>query len=88
VGVEGVTERTVKLEYHGTSQAAITLKGHSSNQRYRFGLQPSHKIARVFVEDVPHFLAQRERDGKPRFTIVPDTNPMSEGLKEFLVEHA
>jgi glycosyltransferase involved in cell wall biosynthesis len=78
-----VSESMVLVEYHGPHQAAVTIKGPVTRQNYRFGLQPSHKIKKVFTADAKVFLAKRNQDSSAEFTLYqPDRLPHE--IREFL----
>jgi len=50
----------VKIEYVGTSEGAITYRGHYTGKLYRFGRDPGHRYHNVHEKDAPLLLNRKE----------------------------
>ncbi len=83
---EDITTQLVNVEFMGPEEQSFTIRSRVDRRvAYRFGNNPHHKEATVYLQDAEFLISMTDGDGRPKYRILNVTSPLEErNVAEFL----
>jgi hypothetical protein len=83
---EDVKGQLVNVEFMGPEEQSFTIRSRVDGRvAYRFGNNPHHKEATVYLQDAEFLISMTDGEGKPKYRILNVSSPLEErNVAEFL----